>query len=99
MDEPKEGQKRLKTKKINWIQESWGSRQWANSRRLGKMKLKKVEIHKDIVIDQFAKESITQEWRASKINQKKSVSITNWHSETCIGDFIALSCCTCLMFV
>jgi hypothetical protein len=63
------------------------------------MKLKKVEIHKDIVIDQFVKDNITQERRASKTNQKKSVSIANWHSQTCIADFIALSYCTCLMFV
>jgi hypothetical protein len=69
MDEPKEGQKRLK-KKIEFKKVEKG-RQWTNSRRLGKMKFKKVEIHKDIMIDQFVKESITQEWRASKTNQKK----------------------------
>lgn len=96
MNEPKEGQKRLNSKKFNKVKKA---RQWTNSRRLGKMKLKKVEMHKDIVIVQFVKESITQEWRALKTNQKNNVSITNWHSQTCIGDFIALRRCTCLMFV
>jgi hypothetical protein len=93
---PMKVKKDWKQKKIEFKKVEEG-RQWTNSRRLGKMKLKKVEIHKDIVIDQFAKESITQEWRASKINQKKSVSITNSHSQTCIGDFIALSCCLMLV--